>query len=102
MPAEAPQPLYYNQLRFGRPAVGVVSPRAQRVRHGLPPTEQPTVAPDIAPRDPTSPIANYEPPFDPRIQRLPPAQLFSTPRRPTSSPASMPQQPIPIYPHTGY
>jgi len=103
MPAEAPQPLYYNQLRFGRPAVGVISPRSQRVQQGLPAVEQqPTVAPNVAPRDPTSPIATFEPPFNPRIQRLPPAQLFATPRRPSSPTANMPQQPIPIYPHTGY
>jgi hypothetical protein len=104
---EAPQPLYYNELRLGRPAVNVVSPRAQRLQHGLPAVEQPTLAPSVAAQNsasagPTNPATIFEPPFDPRIQRLPPAQLFTTPRRSAPPPAGMPQQPIPVYPHTGY
>jgi hypothetical protein len=102
MPAEEPQPLYYNQLRFGRPAVNVVSPRAQRAQQGIPEVGQPTPAADVAPVGATGPSTAFEPPYDPRIQRLPPAQLFTAPRRPTSAPANMPQPPIPIYPHTGY
>jgi hypothetical protein len=101
LPPEEPQPLYYNQLRFGRPAVDVVSPRSQRAQQGMPELEQPTPAPSVAPVGQSGPSTSFEPPFDPRIQRLPPAQLFSTPRRSSAAPAGMPQPPIP-YPRTGY
>jgi protein MpaA len=103
-----PQPLSFSELKFGRPAVRVVSPRTARLMSGQPAYEPgvPTLAP--VPTASPSALASQDPPaagsagapLGPRIRRLPPVDMFQRQRR-VSLPPAMPQDPIPVYPDTG-
>ena len=120
----APQPLSFSELRHGRPAVGVVSPRSARRQRGEP-TPAPFSPADMHCRMLRCPIGRYRtplrrlgssgsnadhesPPVTPalQLQRLPPVNLFAPPpreppRRLVPQPG-LPQPPIPFYPQTGY
>lgn len=95
---KGPEPLYFNELKFGRPAVQVVSPRAKREGSPQAPPEAPR--PNVAATPDAQPTIAPQPVADPRVQRLPPINVFAPPaRRPARAPV-LPQRPIPAYPQT--
>jgi hypothetical protein len=96
--------LNFAELSFGRPTVQVVSPRMIRSRQqaGSAALAGAQAYPTPAAPQPGAtwgrPIA---PGADPRVQRLPPVQMYQPQRRSVRRDVPLPQRPIPVYPSTG-
>lgn len=108
-----PEPLTFQELKEGRPAVEVVSPRAASGASSTVPPRPDSAAVDSptpsrtqtqvatsGPADPWRPAITSSNPYLP-IRRLPPVDASATPQTSPARNGNLPQRPIPVYPDTG-